>query len=188
MAGAKKTIELGGKQICYLLRESSRARCLRVAIRRGGAMVVTRPRGLAGIAVEDFLRSKSSWIVEKINLFSQRQNSLIWAAGAKEYRRYKNSALAIVQDKLLRFNGFYGFSIGSVAIRNQKTRWGSCSKSGAMNFNFRIALLPERLADYIVVHELCHLGELNHSKKFWSLVAAAIPDYAARRRQLRRIV
>lgn len=98
---------------------------------------------------------------------------------------HKESARALVHQKLLHFNAFYGFEFNRVAIRNQRSRWGSCSKQGNLNFNYKIVLLPEHLADYIIVHELCHLQEMNHSPKFWELVAQTIPDYTARRKQLR---
>ena len=79
----------------------------------------------------------------------------------------------------------YNFKVGRVSIRNQRTRWGSCSKVGNLNFNYRIALLPPKLSDYIIVHELCHLGEFNHSRKFWDLVALACPDYVEIRAELK---
>ena len=73
-----------------------------------------------------------------------------------------------------------------INIKNQKTRWGSCSKKGNLNFNYKIALLPQHLADYIIVHELCHLGEFNHSRSFWNLVAKVFPEYLGIRNELRR--
>jgi predicted metal-dependent hydrolase len=81
----------------------------------------------------------------------------------------------------------YGFAWKRIAIKNQKTRWGSCSKSGNLNFNFKIALLPDRAAEYVVVHELCHLAQMNHSKKFWDLVAQTIPEHRKIRQQLKII-
>ena len=105
-----------------------------------------------------------------------------------EYKKYKLQALVLAQRRLAEFNLFYGYQVNRVSIKNQRTRWGSCSKKGNINFNYRIALLPDRLADYLVVHELCHLGEFNHSQKFWDLVAKTIPDYRLRRKELRAIL
>ena len=102
-----------------------------------------------------------------------------------EYLKYKNQALDLVKNKLEHFNQFYNFKYNKVTVRNQSTRWGSCSKSGNINFNYKLALLSESLVDYVVVHELCHLGEFNHSKKFWDLVARTVPDYKERRQELR---
>jgi predicted metal-dependent hydrolase len=104
-----------------------------------------------------------------------------------EYVKYKQDAYRIAADRLSVFNEVYGFKIGKITIRNQKTRWGSCSKRGNINFNYRIANIPQRLSDYVIVHELCHLGEFNHSKNFWSLVERTMPDYLQRRKELMNI-
>ena len=77
--------------------------------------------------------------------------------------------------------------INRVSIKNTKSRWGSCSKKGNLNFNYKIALLPPALADYLVVHELCHLKEFNHSEKFWKLVLDIMPDYKKLKRELKSI-
>lgn len=102
------------------------------------------------------------------------------------YTKHKESARALVHRKLAEHNAHYAFTFGKVAIRNQRTRWGSCSKKGNLNFHYRITLLPDHLADYLIVHELCHLAEFNHSKKFWALVAQTIPDYKEKREALTR--
>lgn len=104
-----------------------------------------------------------------------------------EYILHREHARAFVHDRLQVLNQYYCFDYKRVSIRNQKTRWGSCSKRGNLNFNYRIASLPLHLADYIIVHELCHLKEFNHSSVFWSLVARAIVDYRDRRRELRQV-
>jgi hypothetical protein len=100
------------------------------------------------------------------------------------YAKHKESARELVHRKLAEHNAHYALTFGKVTIRNQRTRWGSCSKNGNLNFHYRIALLPEHLADYIIVHELCHLAEFNHSPKFWDLVAQTIPNHKARRKAL----
>jgi len=67
-----------------------------------------------------------------------------------------------------------------------RSRWGSCSVSGNLNFNYKLIHLPEDIAEYIVAHELCHLAEFNHSKKFWELVSKTIPDHKLRRKRLKK--
>ena len=74
---------------------------------------------------------------------------------------------------------------GEVRISGAKTRWGSCSRKGTINFTYRLMFVPEELADYVVVHELAHLKEMNHSGRFWSVVEQVMPDYRARRKKLR---
>lgn len=101
------------------------------------------------------------------------------------YIKYKKDAIILVKERLEYFNQFYNYKYGRVAIRNQKTRWGSCSKKGNLNFNYKIVLLTPKQADYIIVHELCHLKEFNHSQRFWDLVAKAVPDYKEVRHSLR---
>ena len=96
-------------------------------------------------------------------------------------------ARALVQAKLEYWNQFYKFKYNRVAIKSHKGRWGSCSRLKNLNFNYKIIFLPEALADYLVVHELCHLRELNHGARFWDLVARAIPDCNRRRGELRKM-
>jgi predicted metal-dependent hydrolase len=103
----------------------------------------------------------------------------------RDYLKHKEGARALAHARLEYFNEFYRHSYTKVTIRNQKTRWGSCSKKGTLSFNYKIALLPLSHADYIIVHELCHLAEFNHSKKFWDLVAKTIPRFREIRRALR---
>lgn len=104
----------------------------------------------------------------------------------RDYLKYKEAARALVRARIKYFNQIYGFKVGRISIRNQRTRWGSCSKKGNLNFNYKIALIAPHLADYIIVHELCHLREFNHSKRFWALVARAVPDYLCARQELKK--
>ncbi len=104
----------------------------------------------------------------------------------KAFAEHKEKALALVQNRIEYFNNIYGFKYHKISIKNQRTLWGSCSRKGNLNFNYKIALLPPQSADYIIVHELCHLQEFNHSRKFWDLVVKAIPAYREVRKTLRK--
>ena len=97
----------------------------------------------------------------------------------------REAARALVHARLEHFNQHYNFSYNKVAIRNQKTRWGSCSNKGNLNFSVRILMLAPEAQDYLVVHELCHLKEFNHSQAFWDLVAQQVPEYKRIRQILR---
>lgn len=116
-----------------------------------------------------------------------RRKRKVSSVSRKSFIEHKEGARILVRERLEHFNTVYNFKYNKIAIRNQRSRWGSCSKKGNLNFNYRIALLPEKLSDYIIVHELCHIGEFNHSQKFWDLVAKTVPDYCEKRAALRRI-
>lgn len=105
----------------------------------------------------------------------------------KHYQKHKEAARALVHARVGYFNAFYQFEVGKVFIKNTKSRWASCSEKGNLNFNYKIVLLPEPVADYLIVHELCHLSEFNHGPGFWSLVSQACPNYREARRALREI-
>jgi hypothetical protein len=148
-------------------------------------LVVSKPRFVPLFALEKYLKEKADWILEKsayfkrLKLPSHEQNHL-------NYLRAKKPAKLYIYNKVAHFNRLYNFSYNRIAIKNQRTCWGSCSKKANLNFNWKIINLPETLADLIIVHELCHLKEFNHSQRFWDLVAMAIPDYKIRRLELKR--
>ncbi len=103
------------------------------------------------------------------------------------YLKYKEQARELAHRKVDEYSKIYNVTYNRIAIRNQRTRWGSCSRRGNLNFSYKIALLPEELSDYIIVHEVCHLGEFNHSKNFWNLVAQTIPNHEELRKKLNKV-
>lgn len=104
----------------------------------------------------------------------------------KHYLEHKELARVLIHERLEHFNNHYGFKYGRVAIRNQRRRWGSCSSLKNLNFSYRLLFLPPELSDYVIAHELCHLKEMNHSRRFWNLLAETVPDYEKRKQALRR--
>jgi putative endonuclease len=102
-----------------------------------------------------------------------------------KYITDKETARAVILKDLARVNSIYNYTYNRVAIRDQKTRWGSCSKNKNLNFNYKLLYVTEEERLYVIAHELCHLAEMNHSPAFWSLVARACPDYKTLRAKLR---
>ncbi len=183
----KKKIELHNKEVEYTLKVSKRARRMRLAIYCDGNFVVTAPQNMNENVVERFIVKKAQWIINKLEYFKKFSGLAFIKSTKEDYAKYKDQALSLAQRRIGYFNGIGGVKINKINIKNQKTLWGSCSKRGNLNFNYRIVLLPERLADYIIVHELCHLKEFNHSRRFWGLVAEAVPDYVNMRKELKNI-
>lgn len=182
----KKHIELHKKKVPYTLKVSSRAKRLRLAIYCDGAFVVTAPQAMSEGVIEKFIIQKSQWIIDKLEYFKSFSGMVFMKSTKKDFTEHKDQALIVAEKRIEYFNKIYKFSFNKINIKNQKTRWGSCSRKGNLNFNYKIALLPQRLSDYIIVHELCHLGEFNHSRKFWNLVSKAIPDYFEIRNELKK--
>ena len=117
----------------------------------------------------------------------RRRRRIASAPSKMVFAERKGEAMGIVMDRIAHFNKIYGFAVGRISIKNQTTRWGSCSKKGNLNYNYKLVYLPSELVDYLVVHELCHLGEFNHSRAFWSLVAKTIPNHVELRRVLKGV-
>lgn len=182
----KKQIALKSKTLIYTLRRSNRARRVRLSVCGDGSIVLTVPFGLNETTAKTFIREKAEWLFSKINLFKRFRGRRIVRYTKKHYLQHKENALTLVQAKLARFNALYGYEYKSIKVKHQKTCWGSCSRKSNLNFNYKILFLPENLQNYVIVHELCHLKELNHSKKFWDVVAQAIPDYHEKRSELKR--
>jgi hypothetical protein len=184
----KNQIRLQNKKVNYLVKKSDRAKRLRLAIYCDGSFVVTVPSNFELNNVEGYILQKAQWILEKLQIMKKRGNSKIFTKRSeREYQKLKSEALIFAQKKVEKFNKVYGFKFNEITIKNQKTRWGSCSRKGNLNYNYKIALLPERLADYIIVHELCHLKEFNHGKKFWNQVEKALPDYKERIEEIKKL-
>ena len=144
-------------------------------------VTVRAPKRLPQREIDRILKEKESWInkhIDKIKNRKEKYNS----ANAKPFNREEieelaNKALQYIPKRVEYYSKIIGVSYGRVTIRNQKTRWGSCSSKGNLNFNCLLMLTPPEVIDYVVVHELCHRKEMNHSKAFWSEVEKVIPNY-----------
>lgn len=169
----------------YTLKTSRKAKRIRLTVSCGGNVVITKPWRLSNNMAEKFILQKEKWILSQLEYFKQFDPK-IFKDNRKKYLKHKNKALKFIKKRISYFNQNYNFKFNKINVKNQKTRWGSCSKKGNLNFSYKILFLPERIAGYIIVHELCHLKELNHSYEFWNLVAKTVPKYLEIRRELRR--
>lgn len=182
----EKVLTLLGAAIPYTLKVSRDAKHMRMSISRNATLQVTIPTFLSIQKAESLLQQKSSWILSTLNRYKSLPKPQSKAASYLEYQKHKNAAIKFVNQRIPELNSYYKLTYNKVNIKNHKTLWGSCSKKGNLNFNYRIILLPQKLADYIIVHELCHLQEFNHSKKFWDLVAITVPDHKLLRAELKQ--
>ncbi|MCK9578326.1 M48 family metallopeptidase [bacterium] len=180
----KKIIHEKG-EIIFTITRNRLSKRLRLSVNSDGEVKVIIPNWLPEKLAENFIISKVEWIIKKKEEFKKitgRSPKL----GISDYKKNKEKARTLIKDKVIAINKFYDCKIGSIMIRNQKTRWGSCSGKGNLNFNYKIIFLPDKLADYIITHEICHIKEMNHSKNFWKLVAKTIPEYQFIKKELKK--
>ena len=180
----------------YEIRESSRAKRLGLTVSPDGQVTVTKPVRVSVKRAEEFAAKNEEWILasqEKFRRLAEKRakkgiEQIVLPRPRKDSKAYKDARAAarvLVTERLRYFNTVYGFKYGTISIRDQKTRWGSCSAAGNLSFNYRLVFLPQALQDYIVVHELCHTKEHNHSPKFWAQIARTMPEHALLRKELR---
>ena len=153
------------------------------------SVTVRAPYSASEKDIEEILKKKEAWIskhIEKIKKTKER----LEAEPTEKLTREKVIALAeealkVIPERVEYFARVIGVTYGKITIRNQKTRWGSCSSKGNLNFNCLLMLAPPEVLDYVVVHELCHRKQMNHSKAFWSEVEKVLPDYKEARKWLK---
>ncbi len=171
-------------RIEYTIRKSNRAKRLRLAVYCDGSVIVTTPAGVGQGIIQEFVIQKRYWIYEKLRFFRSLDTGAMRFFKKDEYMKHREKALEIAVARVEYYKRIYDFVYNKINIKNQKTRWGSCSKKGNLNLNYKIIFLPEAIRDYIIVHEICHLLEFNHTKRFWNLVQKGCPDYKDIKRKL----
>lgn len=178
----QKKIVLGACEVVYQLKRSRNARHLCFSVFPDRDLLVTAPKRVPVILIEDAMHRNEQSILSLLQKRSTPKED-----PRKRYLEYREKARVFIKERLRYWNEYYKFAWGAVSVRNQSSRWGSCSQKGNLNFSYKLALLPEHLADYIIVHELCHLREMNHSSSFWNLVAQTMPDYREKRKELKSL-
>ncbi|MDZ7726046.1 MAG: M48 family metallopeptidase [Candidatus Campbellbacteria bacterium] len=174
-----------GKKLTYFWRVSNRARRIRIEVQKNGRVTIILPNKLPHFFAKRFAKRKEGWILKKLFLVKDLEDKTVPKYSKADYLKKKEEAGLLISERVEFFNSHYNFSYNQVRIKNQKTRWGSCSSKKNLNFSYKVIYLPPRLRDYIVVHELCHLRELNHSSEFWALVGEIFPDHKILRRKLK---
>ncbi len=164
----------------------SSRKTISVEITRDCRVVVRAPKRLSRSDISYFINEKHKWIERHLEQMRRRVgDEQPEKLTPGEIEELKARALPMITQRLRRFVPILGVDYGRVALRCQTSRWGSCSAKGNLNFNCLLALTPPEVVDYVVVHELCHRREMNHSPRFWAEVAGVLPDYAAGRRWLK---
>ena len=162
-----------------------------VAIQVNSDLSVTLrvPRQLTQRDIQKILNEKEAWILKHIEEIKQKKATYELSAPERltndEIHALADKALKYIPERVAYFAKQIGVSYGRITIRNQKTRWGSCSSKGNLNFNCLLMLAPADVIDYVIVHELCHRKEMNHSKAFWSEVEKVLPNYKEQKKWLK---
>ena len=168
----------------YTLIRSER-KTVSVSVKGNGSVVVRAPKGASRERIEGFLLAHKEWI-EKTREKVMRENAEVKPLKKEELSALCEKAKKVIPEKVRRFAGLLGVTYGRITIRTQKTRWGSCSANGNLSFNALLMLMPDEVTDSVVVHELCHRREMNHSAAFYELLTAAYPGYYECRAYLKK--
>jgi len=185
MPTVQKEIYLNGVTVPYTLKKHPRSKRMSLTLLDDGRLVVTIPRRGTNRGAERFIRERSTWIQKYINVnhalsYKERQHTY-----DREYKARRREVLEFVERKVSHFNTKYRFSYNKVYVKNHRAQWGSCTGKKNLNFNYRLIHLPEDLQNYLIVHELCHLREFNHSQRFWKLISLTFPNYKSLKRRLK---
>ncbi len=151
-----------------------------VAIQLKPSVIIVRaPRRMSISAIEAFILEKSTWIDKHQRLMAEREEKLadLPQFTIEELRALVDKAVEVIPEKVRYYAPLVGVDYGRITIRCQRTRWGSCSSKGNLNFNCLLMLMPDEVIDSVVVHELCHRKQMNHSKAFYAEVERVYPEY-----------
>ena len=164
----------------------STRKTIAIQIMEDGRVVVRAPKKAGKRAIERFLSEKDNWIRTKqqeiMEAYENKKSGLLTEA---QKLKMKGLAKEVFAAKTAHFARIMGVTYGRITIREQKTRWGSCSLAGNLNFNWKLLLAPDEVVDYVVIHELAHRREMNHSSRFYAVVAEIMPDYKVWQRWLK---
>ncbi len=151
---------------------------------KGGSLTVRAPKKTPKTVIDSFLKKHTEWIEKHLSKEKERSEK-ICSLTDEEIKILKRDAKKYLEEKTKYFSNIMGLKYGRITITSAETRFGSCSSKGNISYSYRLMLYPEEAREYVVVHELSHLVEMNHSKKFYAIVERYLPDYKERRRMLK---
>lgn len=163
----------------------SNRRTLSVTVTDKGELFVKAPLAMSEKQIQRFLNQKRFWIYKQVKHQLECAQKRV-SRSEEEVRRLTEQARTVLTARTEYYAKILQVEYQRIRIGNQRTRWGSCSSKGTLSYNWHLILMPETILDYVVVHELCHLIELNHSPRFWSRVEEVLPDYQERRTWLKK--
>ena len=164
---------------------------LGLEVSRNGQAKLRTPRRVSDGDLQNFARQKEAWIIEKYLMMEEKrkaeslQQEPDYVKDPALEQAYRRQAKARLEERAAYFASRMGVSYQKISVRAAKTRWGSCSAKGNLNFHWKLILMPPQVLDYVVVHELAHRKEMNHSPAFWAEVEKILPDYRERRKWLK---
>ncbi len=178
-----------GRSVCIQVIRSAR-KSIGLEIKAGGEVFARIPARFSDWELKRFLEEHKGWIFDKLRLSRERKENRK-AVEAPRMEEMTAAEIARMKERFLErvrhYSGLMGITFGRITVRNQKTRWGSCSEKGNLNFNYLLYFLPKELLDYVVVHELAHRRHMNHSGEFWAEVEKYFPEYKECRKKLKKI-
>ena len=180
-----KNITTGEMQTVQVIRSNRKTIALEITPK--GEVLVRAPFSMPESEIEKFVKDKEAWIWKHLSKIEKKteEQSQIEPLSDAELQKLGDLALKVLPQRVKLYAAQMGVSVGRITIRCQKTRWGSCTREGNLNFNCLLMLAPEEVQIYVVVHELCHRLEMNHSKRFWAEVAKVMPDYQVHQKWLK---
>ena len=146
---------------------------------KGGELIVRAPLKISDREIKSFVDKHRDWIDKHIKKARERAERVetVTPLTEAEIKLLTNRAKALFAERVAHYASLLGISYGKITVRRQKSRWGSCNGKGDLSFNLALMLAPPRVLDSVVVHELCHRKEMNHSARFYSEMARIFPDY-----------
>ncbi len=166
----------------------SARKSLGLEVRDANTVLARIPTRVSDRELKAFVENHRSWILEKTAVMAEREEKRKSTPAPPPELLSKTDRMKIqlkIGKRVRHYCEAMGVTVGYVTVKNQKTRWGSCSAKGNVNFNYQLAFLPDELLDYVVIHELAHRRHMNHSRAFWAEVEKYCPDYLERREQLK---